>query len=287
MSDQAQREGRLLESDGRSDPSDLAPTPSEAVTAPPSGKSTEPGSDENRQDRWWSRKPKAQRRPILGPRLVWNVFELQHPWKVFFAALAGLVTVMMVVSAILVATSSDSPDDDIVLLDDDVAAGVETSSVQASGSVLPPFAEPDPAMGMSAPTVIASTLDGDRVELGAGGGPVVIGFFAHWAPHSQEEMPQVVQWLDAPDLPTGVEVVAVSTSVRSESENYPPSAWFERVRWPNTVVLDSAEGAIASQFGLTGFPYWVAVNGDGEIVGRSAGQITEPMFRALLAAAAE
>jgi thiol-disulfide isomerase/thioredoxin len=170
--------------------------------------------------------------------------------------------------------------------DDAVEVRFETSSVQVSGPELPAYAQPDPAVGMQAPTVVASTLDGDRVELGAAGNPLVVGFFAHWCSHCQNEVPRAVQWMSAPDLPTGVEVVAVSTSVNPKADNYPPSAWFDRVRWPTPVLLDSEAGEIATQFGLPAFPYWVAINGDGEIVARASGEIGEEGFRYLLTVAA-
>lgn len=170
--------------------------------------------------------------------------------------------------------------------DDAVEARIETSSVQVSGSALPPLAQPDPAIGSVAPTVVASTLDGDRVELGGGGDPVVAGFFAHWCSHCQNEVPRAVQWLSAPDLPSGVDVVGISTAVTPDADNYPPSAWFERVRWPNPVLLDSDTGEIASQFGVTGFPFWVAIDADGEVVARMSGEIGEAAFRALLEVAA-
>lgn len=170
--------------------------------------------------------------------------------------------------------------------DDPVDTRIETSSVEVSGTELPPIAQPDPAIGMAAPTVVASTMDGDRFELGADEYPAVIGFFAHWCSHCQNEVPRVVQWMTAPDLPTDVQVIAVSTAVTPEADNYPPSAWFERVGWTAPILLDSEQAEIAAQFGVSGFPFWVAVNGDGEIVARASGQVGEETFRSLLATAA-
>lgn len=180
------------------------------------------------------------------------------------------------IAAVLLAARENTP----------LSAALETSSVQVAGDALPPFSEPDPAIGLVAPSIVATTLDGDRVEIPSQGSARVMGFFAHWCPHCQEEVPQVVDWLSATDLPDGVEVIAVSTSVTQDADNYPPSAWFKRTEWPTRVLLDSPEGEIASIHGLTGFPYWVAVDASGEVVARAAGQIGEAKFRELLAAAA-
>lgn len=166
-----------------------------------------------------------------------------------------------------------------------VTGALETSTVEVSGNALPPFADPDPAIGLVAPGIVATTLDGERVSVASVGAPRVMGFFAHWCPHCQAELPQVVDWLAASDLPSSVEVMAISTSVRTDGDNYPPSAWFTRTGWPNTVLLDSTAGEIAAMHGLTVFPYWVAVNGDGEVVARATGQIDEAKFRELVTAA--
>lgn len=169
--------------------------------------------------------------------------------------------------------------------DGSVATGIETSTVVVSGTGLPPISEPDAAVGLIAPSIEATALDGDRVTLAADGTPRIIGFFAHWCPHCQREVPQVVDWL-ADDLAAGVDVVAVSTSVREGEDNYPPSAWFAREEWPNTVLVDSTSSEIAQSFGLTGFPYWVALDGDGAVVARAAGEIGQERFIELVQAAA-
>ncbi|MDW3179295.1 MAG: TlpA disulfide reductase family protein [Acidimicrobiia bacterium] len=169
--------------------------------------------------------------------------------------------------------------------DASITPALETSTVEVSGNALPPFAVPDPAVGLVAPGIVATTLDGERVSVASDGSARVMGFFAHWCPHCQAELPQVVDWLAASDLPGSVEVMAVSTSVRSDGDNYPPSAWFTRTGWPNMVLLDSASGEIAAMHGLTVFPYWVAVDGHGEVVARATGQIDEAQFRHLIAAA--
>lgn len=167
-----------------------------------------------------------------------------------------------------------------------VSAGIETSPVVVEGAALPPLAQPDPAIGLTVPSFEANTFDGDRVTISNDGTPRVIGFFAHWCPHCQEEVPQVVDWLAAGDLPSGVDVVAVSTSVRDDAANYPPSAWFAREEWVGPVVIDSDASEIAQGFGLTAFPYWVAVDRSGAVVARTSGQIGEAGFRALIDASA-
>lgn len=158
---------------------------------------------------------------------------------------------------------------------------LETSTVSLEGSSLPALATPDPALGMSVAAITATTLDGDRVQVGADGTARLYGFFAHWCPHCRNDVPNVVRWLDSEDLPDGVELVAVSTSVDPTAANYPPSKWFTRENWPTTVLLDSESSEIARAFGLSAFPYWVAVDSNGDVVSRVSGELDESTFRGL------
>ena len=161
----------------------------------------------------------------------------------------------------------------------------QVSDVSIEGAHLPLFEgeEPDPAMEMRAPAFAATSFDGTEVSVLPGDGTAkVIGFFAHWCPHCQRELPRIADWLADNQLPAGVEVIAVSTSVESGRPNYPPSAWFEEEEWPAVVVRDSAENEIAEAYGLTGFPYTVGIDADGRVVARVAGELNDDAWEFLL-----
>ena len=51
--------------------------------------------------------------------------------------------------------------------------------------------------------------------------------------------------------------------------------------------MDDGAGRIAQAYGLTSFPYYVAVNGSGEVQGRLAGEQPPSNVAAILAALAE
>ena len=107
----------------------------------------------------------------------------------------------------------------------------QVSDVNIEGAALPHFTgeEPDPAMEMQAPAFAATSFDGTAVSVLPGDGTAkVIGFFAHWCPHCQRELPRIAGWMADNQLPAGVEVIAVSTAVEAGRPNYPPSAWFDR-----------------------------------------------------------
>ena len=165
----------------------------------------------------------------------------------------------------------------------------QVSDVSIEGENLPLFEgqEPDPAIQTPAPAFAATTFDGVEVSVLPGDGTAkVIGFFAHWCPHCQRELPRIVDWLSANQLPAGVEVIAVSTAVDDSGGNYPPSAWFEREGWPAVVVRDSESSEIGDAYGLRGFPYTVAVAGDGRVIARVSGELPDSAWESLLATAA-
>lgn len=155
----------------------------------------------------------------------------------------------------------------------EVRAG-QTADVTITGDRVPP-ADPDgtTATGISTPELSGTSLDGDPMAIEHDGVPKVIGFFTHWCPHCQAEVPEVSEWYNADNAPDDVELVAVSTAVDSTRGNYPPSDWFEREDWEIPTLLDDAASSGANAFGLTGYPYWVAVDADGDLAARRSGRI--------------
>ena len=60
---------------------------------------------------------------------------------------------------------------------------------------------------------------------------------------------------------------------------------FEREGWQATTIQDDDKSSIAAKFGLTSFPYFVAVDADGKVVARTSGEIPTEEFDALVQAA--
>jgi cytochrome c biogenesis protein CcmG/thiol:disulfide interchange protein DsbE len=189
----------------------------------------------------------------------------------------GLTVVLAAVVA--VAVSSDSGPT--------ATAGIEeTRDVEVTGSPLAPFGSgTDPAIGQPAPRVSGASFDGTPVVIGGGDEGMVLAFVAHWCPHCQVEVPLLSEHLATNPMPAGVRLVTVATSTNVTRPNYPPSAWLEREEWPGEVLADSAEGASASAFGLTAFPYFVAVDPAGDVVARVSGEISTEQFDELTALA--
>lgn len=151
----------------------------------------------------------------------------------------------------------------------------EAWPVTITGTALPELPESgaDPAVGTTAPTLSGFTFDGTPVAVDPAKGPVMLVFLAHWCPHCQREVPVIVDWAASGDVPDGLQVIAVTTAVVPDRENFPPSAWMEREAWPFPVLADSAGSEAAQAFGLSGFPFSVVIDTDGTVLGRVAGEL--------------
>lgn len=173
--------------------------------------------------------------------------------------------------------------------DDEPAAGVEqTRPVEVTGSALPalPDGGADPAIGKQAPILNGQSFDGTPVEIAPNGKGRLVLFVAHWCPHCQNEVPLLVDHLKTTELPAGVSLVTVSTATTDTRPNYPPSSWLDREGWTAPVLADDADGTAANAYGLPGFPYIVALDRSGKVIGRLSGEFPAATFDAMAKAAA-
>ncbi len=195
----------------------------------------------------------------------------QPPW--LWIGTAALVLILAVAA---IATSGGSGDDK------ESAEGLaETQAVTVTGTALPGY-EPgggtDSAVGTAAPEVSGQSFDGSPVEIRNDGRAKLVVFVAHWCPHCQKEIPILADYLKSNQLPAGVDLYTVSTGVASNRPNYPPSAWLEKEGWTAKTLADSDDGKAADAFGLSAFPYFVALDGSGKVAVRTSGEISTGVF---------
>jgi thiol-disulfide isomerase/thioredoxin len=197
----------------------------------------------------------------------------------------GLVVLIGVVVIIVAAVSGGGDDTADTGGGDGSAGPVEESApaVAVTGEALPRFASPDgdPAIGMAFPSLSGIGLDGEPMTIPAGDGPTLVMFVAHWCPHCQREVPLVQEWVDAGNLPDGVNLVAVSTSIDPTRPNYPPSAWLAEEGWTAPTLVDPDNSA-ALAAGLSGYPFFVALDADGTVVARNTGELTVDQLDAIV-----
>jgi thiol-disulfide isomerase/thioredoxin len=199
---------------------------------------------------------------------------------------AGLVVV--VVLGLIAFLATRRGDDGAADVGADAApAAAEVRPVEVTGAPLPELGDPadDPAVGRPAPAVEGASFNGTGVDIGGAGRPQLIFFVAHWCPHCQKEVPLVVDWLNERGLPDGVDLRAVSTGVNEAAPNYPPSSWLAGEGWPVRTLVDDARSSAAAAFGLSGYPFFVALDAEGHVAARASGELTVPQIEAMIAAA--
>jgi thiol-disulfide isomerase/thioredoxin len=206
--------------------------------------------------------------------------------------IGGLVLVVLlgIVAVLVAAGGDDEVDEDVASRQTapvEVTTGSGTTVEAPADALLPTFEEgaADEAVGRTIPTVTGRTFDGEELTIGPDGTAKVIVFVAHWCPHCQREVPVIVDHLADAPMPDDVELVTVSTAVAPDRGNYPPEAWLEEEGWTAPVLADSEDGAAATAFGLKTFPYFVAVDADGEVVQRASGELPPEVFDQLVEAA--
>lgn len=168
------------------------------------------------------------------------------------------------------------------------AGPAENQSVTVTGEALTPQPDSgtDASVGSIAPTLAGFDFTGKPVSLKPGDGKAkLIVFVAHWCPHCQREVPLLVAWQNDGSIPKSVDVVAISTAVAADRGNFPPSKWLAKEKWTSSVMADDAKSSAGAAYGLTGFPYFVVVDGTGKVVGRDSGEKDLATIQALLAKA--
>ena len=195
------------------------------------------------------------------------------------AILLGVVAVLLVGAIAVNALTKD----------DDAGSGGEVAQVRAvtvEGTPLERFTEDgadDPAIGIAAPQIDGADFEGNAQSLGGQTGtPTLALFVAHWCPHCQAEVPRVVDWRADGTIPDDIDLVAVSTGVAPERGNYPPSSWLAEEGWPGRVLVDDASNQAAGYYGLPSYPYFVALDADGNVVARARGELDQEAVAAIV-----
>ena len=102
----------------------------------------------------------------------------------------------------------------------------------------------------------------------------MVVYLAHWCPHCNAEVPELIELNDSGGIPEELTVVGVSTGVDPTAPNYPPSEWLDDKGWPWTAVADDEASTAFVVGGGSGFPYLVILDADGNVIARDSGEKT-------------
>ena len=197
--------------------------------------------------------------------------------------IVGAIIAVVIGGAAIFAITSSGPDS--ASTSDGIS---EFSSITVTGEALPAFdsvsTATDTAIGLPAPVVSGKGFTGTEITTDGAGTPTLLVFLAHWCPHCQREVPLLVEWEKDGKTPTGVDVIAVATGTDPANPNFPPSEWLAREEFPALwpVIADSADKKAANAFGLSGYPYFVLVDAQGNVFKRLSGEIPMDELTAII-----
>jgi len=197
--------------------------------------------------------------------------------------IVGAIIAIVIGGAAIVAISSSGSKSDTA-----TGAVSEFSDITVTGDALPAFDSVstaiDTAIGMPAPVISGKGFTGTSITTEGTGTPMLVVFLAHWCPHCQREVHLLVQWEKDGKTPTGIDVIAVATGTDPANPNYPPSEWLAREQFPALwpVIADSKDKAAANAFGLSGYPYFVLVDAQGNVFKRASGEVAMDDLTAMI-----
>ncbi|MDP2293559.1 MAG: TlpA disulfide reductase family protein, partial [Actinomycetota bacterium] len=168
----------------------------------------------------------------------------------------------------------------------------ETPHATIAGDALPAFdgtAGTDPAVGLPAPTVDGFDYDGNEIRIDPTEGPHLVMFQVHWCPHCAANLPDIQQWMADGTIPDWLQVTLVSTAETPDGDNYPAEQWLQELGWTGRVLEDApqgtsgAAGSAGVAYGATGWPYFVVIGVDGNVLARASGELSVADMEELLA----
>jgi len=190
----------------------------------------------------------------------------------------GVIAVVVIAAAAVAigaSVGSDTPAGAPSISDGGGITG-EYQPVDVVGVALEPRGDgqDDPAAGAAAPTLKGKDFRGRDVVVdpGSDGRPTMLVFLAHWCPHCNSEVPQLLEWRAQGLVPETLRVIGIPTASRNDQPNWPPSDWLEEFGWPWEVLADSEAQDAAAAYGVDGFPFVALIDGTGNVKTRWSGE---------------
>ena len=139
----------------------------------------------------------------------------------------------------------------------------------------------EPAANMKAPVINGTDLNGNTIT-SENNSPTILLFLAHWCGYCQVEVKEIQDWIEDGGDMGRVKMFSILTSINSSQPNYPPDKWLNSEGWSFQSFTDNELNGVAQHFGIRGFPFWVLIDSNGEIVTRLSGSYTKDQFEIIL-----
>ena len=151
----------------------------------------------------------------------------------------------------------------------------ENAKVQIRGKYLPELVPgyQDTAIGLQAPEIKGTDLDGGEIYVGGEGPTTLIMVLAHWCPHCRNEVRELSPFINETDSLDRIRIVSLLTSIDAERANFPPHTWLDLEKWPVRSIVDTPSSQIAHAYGVNSFPFFIVINDKGKVLLRLTGRL--------------
>jgi len=174
--------------------------------------------------------------------------------RTFLYPLIAIVTFGLIASA---CSSSSETSEDVTPESEAVSSPTQSTDIEATAEVtiegepLPEMSDesPDPAIGLDAPEVTGTGIDGEPVSITADGRAKAVYFLAHWCSHCQEEVPVLTELIATGQQPENLDIYAISTAADENQDNFPPTDWLVEADFPAPTILDNENSDVNRTYG--------------------------------------
>ena len=139
----------------------------------------------------------------------------------------------------------------------------------------------EPAANMEAPVITGTDLNGNSIT-SKNNSPTILLFLAHWCGYCQVEVKEIQEWINNGGDMGPVKLYSILTSINSSQPNYPPDKWLNSEGWSFQSFTDNELNGVAQHFGIRGFPFWVLIDSEGDVITRLSGSYTKDQFEIIL-----
>ena len=158
----------------------------------------------------------------------------------------------------------------------------KTAEPQAPEPIVYPWTECSNELQSHACNFEATTIDGFAELYDYYQRPIVLDLSTMWCGYCQVEVNEIQDWIDNGGDMGRVKMYSILTSVNSSQPNYPPDKWLDSEGWSFQSFTDNELSGVAQHFGIRGFPFWVLIDSNGDIVTRLSGSYTKDQFEIIL-----
>ena len=139
----------------------------------------------------------------------------------------------------------------------------------------------EPAANIKAPVITGTDLNGNTIT-SENNSPTILLFLAHWCGYCQVEVKEIQEWINNGGDMGPVKLYSILTSINSSQPNYPPDKWLNSEGWSFQSFTDNELNGVAQHFGIRGFPFWVLIDSEGDVITRLSGSYTKDQFEIIL-----